>query len=76
MKARKRPVEVEAIQWTGDNWTLLTQFSSNLCKNGESVVVRTRKGFMRADLRDWIIKEPTGELYSVKPDVFEKDFET
>lgn len=80
MKYRKKPVVIEAIQWTGDNWDVL----SNWCAYGltyeypsreKKISIKTLEGTMIADLNDWIIKGIKGEFYPCKPDIFEATYE-
>lgn len=84
---RKKPIEVEAIQFNGANHllpqTLFMQGSGAYLSHenyvlGE-IVIPTREGEMRARAGDWIIKEPfpTGDrkFYPCKPDIFEQTYE-
>ena len=71
----KKPVEVEAIQWTGDNYEDIRNFT-----NGESVlliddlVIPTLEGDHMASVGDYIIKGVKGEFYPCKPDIFEMTY--
>ena len=85
---RKKPVVVEAIQWTGNNLHAVTEF------RGQQVTpmhpkwdeytqlvelyglkIRTLEGEMSANVGDFIIKGVNGEFYPCKPDIFEKTYE-
>lgn len=84
MKFRKKPVEIEAVQWTGSNTNEIVLFADNACRvlstdpeTGKpiSLVIRTLEGDMSANVNDWIIKGVNGEFYPCKPDIFEKTYE-
>ena len=88
MKYKKKPVVVEAIQWTG-NTTEIKEFCGNNCSYNvddsawnvgkgmphEELVIHTLEGEMKASRNDYIIKGVNGEFYPCKPDVFEKTYE-
>lgn len=87
MKFRKKPVTVEAVQWTGRNRGEIRFF----CRRGVffssarqdtegfttewSLLIDSREGIMRAETGDYIIKGVNGEFYPCKPDVFAKTYE-
>jgi hypothetical protein len=76
---RKKPVVIEARQYTGQNGTELlrwiggTELGEDLL--GDYVEIVTLEGTMRADKNDWIIKGVKGEFYPCKPDIFEATYE-
>ncbi len=74
---RKKPVEVEALQWTGGNITEMCKFTNkdvrHLLSSGE-LYIDTLEGFMHASVGDYIIKGVNGEFYPCKPDIFEKTY--
>ncbi len=74
MKYRKKPVEIEAVQWDGNIEPILDWCVSASHKNGE-LYIRTLEGEMHATLRDYIIKGVKGEFYPCKPDIFELTYE-
>ena len=88
MKYRKKPVVIEAIQWTG-NTTEIKEFCGNNCSYNvddsawkvgkgiphEELVIHTLEGDMKARRNDYIIKGINGEFYPCKPDIFEKTYE-
>jgi len=77
-KYRKRPVEVEAVQWTGNNIREIESFCSGpLTFNHEtkSIIIHTLEGNMTASDGDFIIRGVHGEYYPCKPDIFEKTYE-
>ena len=78
-KFRKKPVIVEAVQWTGNNREEMEKFIPNTIlakKNAEEELAIGRlEGVMTASKNDWIIKGVHGEYYPCKPDIFEKTYE-
>jgi hypothetical protein len=75
---RKKPVVIEAIQWTGRNFEEVLNFatcSSTHYKTTEQVIIHTLEGGMTASINDWIIKGVQGEFYTCKPDIFEQTYE-
>lgn len=76
MKYRKKPVEVEAIQYTGENLPEIINFvGRNLRVRGNLVVIFTLEGEMIVSELDYVIKGVNGEFYPCKPDIFEKTYE-
>lgn len=85
MKYRKKPVVVEAFQWTGKN----TKEILNLMKENDSdrkayprivqgkwcLGIETLEGWHIASVGDYIIKGIKGEFYPCKPDIFEATYE-
>ena len=75
-KYRKKPVEIEAIQWTGENRKEVFEFCSKMYIHyipGSDVPelrVQTLEGSMIASIGDYIIKGIKGEFYPCKPDIF------
>jgi len=77
MKFRKKPVIIEAVKWTGDNFGDLTELMHNgYGVDGEKIIIATLEGVMKADIGDWIIKGVKGEFYPCKPDIFEQTYES
>lgn len=81
-KYRKRPVEVEAIQFDGWNWREVYQFISNEplmftqdFRKEEYILIDTLEGVMKASVGDYIIKGVHGEFYPCKPDIFHETYE-
>jgi hypothetical protein len=73
----KRPISIEAVQWTGDNvdqvWDAFGAdgvYGPTPEKNPDQIIITTLEGDMRADVGDWIIKGVTGELYPCKDSIF------
>lgn len=75
---RKKPVVIEAVQWTGDNFDEVVAFTSARAWRrvpGHDLKIDTLEGVMTADIEDWIIKGVKGEVYPCKPDIFEATYE-
>ena len=83
-KYKKKPVEIEAIQFTRDNVEEIKEFTegnainfrTERCINGNSYCeIKILGGTMTATEGDYIIKGVNSEFYPCKPDVFEKIYE-
>ena len=85
MKYRKKPVAIEAEQWTGENFDELWDWMiGSLVKPQKpiyqhqpdrSIVISTLEGDVKANLGDYIVKGDHGEFYPCKPDIFEAIYE-
>lgn len=75
-KFRKKPVEIEAVQYIGHNFDEIEKFVGGDAefRDGE-LVVATLEGPLRATPGDWIIKGVKGEFYPCKPDIFAETYE-
>lgn len=75
MKYRKKPVVIEAVQYTGFNWDEVSAF----CEKAERTVtedgIHTLEGFMRITKGDYIIRGIAGEFYPCKPDIFKDTYD-
>jgi hypothetical protein len=81
-KYRKKPVEIEAIQWVSDNIEQVYEMlgvGDNLIINTDEDEVKhfinTLEGKMEMSWGDYIIKGVKGEFYPCKPDIFELTYE-
>ena len=75
-KYRKKPVTIEAIQWTGTNLSEIDNFMGATVENkGKTLVIHTLEGDMEASIGDYIIKGVNGEFYPCKPDIFAETYE-
>lgn len=75
---RKKPIPVEARQYTGDNFIELQNWSEdNVARDDDSnnVFVITLEGSMFFDEGDYIIKGVRGEFYPCQKDIFEETYE-
>jgi hypothetical protein len=81
MKFRKKPVVIEAIQFTHDSAQEVAEFMGMPLwqKIPQGMIsidfVRSLGGVMKAVPGDWIIKGVEGEFYPCKPDIFEATYE-
>jgi len=83
MKVRKRPVEVEAVQWLGTSESyeeieaLNTSGDRGITHKTSTgaLFIRTLEGSMEAGITDWIIRGVNGEIYPCKDDIFRKTYE-
>ena len=84
MKYRKKPVVIEAIQFTQNNFPEIKDFTNNLAhsfgiENSTDMIatciIPTLEGDHIATEGDYIIKGVKGEFYPCKPDVFEMTYE-
>jgi hypothetical protein len=82
MRYRKKPVEVEAIQFTGSNCIAVLAFMGdreavyNLdIHTTDNPVIHTLEGQLTASPGDWVIRGINGEYYPCKPDIFAATYE-
>jgi len=87
MKFRKKPVVIDAIQYTGANeWELEHWAGPSLVPSpvlepteanptGRYLQIHTLEGTHTAIVGDWIIKGVKGEFYPCKPDIFAATYE-
>jgi len=78
---RKKPVVIEAVQWTGSNINDVVSMPRNfdlshLIVNWNGTLsIKTLEGVMQAEIGDFIICGVQGELYPCKPDIFKQTYE-
>ena len=88
MKARKKPVEIDCVQWTGSNDKEILDFCGrdnayftrliNNNSDGNEVwdlYIHTLEGDHKATPNDYIIKGVNGEFYPCKEDIFHKTYD-
>jgi hypothetical protein len=87
MKYIKKPVEIEAIQWNGNNFDDLKKFTNSSLRyrsyydynkyyeDKTTLVIKTLEGNMTVSNGDFIIKGVKGEFYPCKRDIFEMTYE-
>ena len=87
----KKPVVIEAIQYTGSNGTEIMTFvgrqlqeskppsamkyDKDIPNEAYSIIIPTLEGYMKASKGDYVIKGVEGEFYPCKPDIFEKTYD-
>jgi hypothetical protein len=78
-KFKKKPVIIEAVQWTGDNHFEIMNFCKTcyLTSSGtvKDLYIDTLEGDMLANVGDYIIKGVAGEFYACKPEIFALTYE-
>lgn len=87
---RKRPVTIQATQWTGGQidalrvmkwinsgggYALLAADEHNIMIDEYKIMIETLEGVMWARVGDWIIRGVKGEYYPCKPDIFAATYE-
>ena len=84
-KYRKKPVVIEAIQYTvrnvydilefvGDKLVMETDSDATGCVSVK-IAIKTLEGEMFVSPGDYVIKGISNEFYPCKPDIFEKTYE-
>lgn len=83
----KKPIPIEAIQWTGSNRAEIANFCNQARFEYEddggwkdkqefpTLYIITLEGKMKANNGDWIIKGVRGEFYSCAKDIFEETYD-
>lgn len=73
---RKKPVEIEAVRWTGENASEILDFIGDARETNfdPELSIKTLEGWHCASVGDYIIKGVHGEFYPCKPDVFEMSY--
>lgn len=84
---RKKPVVIEAVQFTNTNSTEIDAFVGSTLKRYykndmpddstpiDGLRIPTLEGNMLASIGDYIIKGVRGEFYPCKPDIFEATYD-
>lgn len=77
MKYRKKPVVIEALQYTGYNADEIIKFTKGMAQKGvgKSLIIPTLEGDHIASVGDYIIKGIKGEFYPIKKDIFLETYE-
>ena len=73
----KKPVVIEAIQWTGKNKMEILNFlaDNGVYSNMGGMRILTSAGTMHCTEGDWIIRGVRGEFNPCKPDIFLETYE-
>jgi hypothetical protein len=78
---RKKPVEVDAYMYAGRIGATFPAWLEAAIDAGDvyffrhEMVIRTREGSMIAVAGDWVVRGITGELYPVRGDIFDANYE-
>jgi hypothetical protein len=83
MKFRKKPVVIDAIQWTGEvvqgldicDFAEASSDQTTVGFKGGDLVVYTLEGQMVCPPGHWLIRGVKGELYPCAPDIFTATYE-
>ena len=77
MQYRKKPVVVEAVQFTGHNHEEVRKFAEPkpVYPHLNNLFIVTLEGTMVAAPNDFVIKGIQGEVYPCKPDIFTQTYE-
>lgn len=87
MKARKKPVEIEAAQASDlikaarEDWQALPQWIRDAYDAGivlflpDSILIKTLEGEMRGEADDWILQGVQREIYPCKPAIFAQTYD-
>lgn len=80
MKFRKKPIVIEAVQWTGLNKEEIEDFMHSKVDyyhdlSQHLLIISTLEGQYLASPNDWIIRGRRGEYYPCKPDIFAETYE-
>jgi hypothetical protein len=76
MKYRKKPVEIEAVKFTGKNWGEIETFVPIGRYNSDGTFqIVNLEGEHTCAIGDFVIKGVKGEFYPCKPDIFELTYE-
>ena len=77
-KYRKKPVIIEAVQFTGKNYNEIIKFAGTDIKivgREKTPIIKTLEGNMKVSKGDYIIKGIQGEFYPCKPDIFHDTYD-
>lgn len=87
MKFKKKPVVIEAFQFTRQSfWPIVQLIDNNSGRMIEwdydpnidddtFIVIKTLEGDMKVSLGDWVIQGMKGEFYPCKDDIFRMTYE-
>jgi hypothetical protein len=75
-KYRKIPVEVEAIQYTGEqDKHKVREFVTSPIDERDPLQIESREGWLRVAPGDWIVKGFNGDCWVVSPEYFAAAYE-
>ena len=79
MKYRRKPVVIDAIQWRGDNYSEVFEFTEGNAyptkPHSDTLAVTTLEGEVMATKGCYIIRGVNGEYYPCQEDIFNKTYE-
>lgn len=79
MKYRRKPVVIDAIQWTGYNYAEIFEFTEwnawPTHSHSDTLAVSTLEGEMMATKGCYIIRDMNGDYFPCQEDIFNKTYE-
>ncbi len=78
MKFVKKPIEIEAVRYTGNNKKAIFDFIDgdvDVNLDASDLAIHTLEGDMSVSRGDWVIRGVQGEYYPCKPDIFEMTYD-
>lgn len=81
MRFRKKPIEIEAVEFTQEMWERTKSLPDGVVYSGKDdrgypyFFCQTLEGPLKVSVGDWIITGVNGEKYPCKPDVFQKTYD-
>lgn len=79
MKYRRKPVVIDAIQWTGYNYAEIFEFTEGNAwpthSHSDTLAVSTLEGEMMATKGCYIIRDMNGDYFPCQEDIFNKTYE-
>lgn len=77
MKFVKKPIPIDAFQWTGHNFDQIANFMGDnhpVIDGSNNLFIHTLEGEMKAAPGSWIIRGLKGEYYPCREDIFEETY--
>lgn len=79
LKFKKKPVVIDALQWTGDNLDAVLEFTKEgnvgAVPGTKELMIDTLEGTMSCPVGHWIIRGVKGEFYACDPAIFKMSYE-
>ncbi len=78
MKYRRKPEEVEAVLFDGNNFDEIGRFvgfEGSVTGRKKTLGIKTFEGVKEVEPGDYIVKNNRDQLYPCKPDIFEALYE-
>ena len=78
MKFRKKPLVIEAVEFTGHNDAEVLAFcpiARDPIDTKPNIIIPTLEGEMLASVGDWIVKGAAGEFYPIKPSILRMTYD-
>ena len=78
-KYRKKPIVIEAIQYHGNNPSMLMEFGAEVkwdhALGGIAIWNDPEDQWINIPISHWVIKGVNGEFYPCDPEIFEKTYD-